>query len=785
MSSPHLHDHGDRAGVEPHVVQFYETEAYLASVVADFLGEGLMSGEAAVAIAASSRHDAVLARLRDQGVDVDAACASGQLGLLDAERTLARFMIGGMPDRRLFLQTIEPVLDAVGGEGRPVRAYGEMVDVLWQAGNHAGALRLEELWNELQRGRPFRLLCAYVMASFYRTGGGLADVCGVHSHVHGAERADGEGASLQARALAAEIGQRIAVERALRGALHAQRESEARSRRLLRVTAAIADAITPDQVHEAVVDQVGAALGASNAALWVAAGDRARLVRAGGYSDVQRQRMATITAGDAAWLPVADALARGEPIWIDSRADLVTRYPAIVAVTSEERPYRAAALPLVVHGDTIGVLGLAFFDAPALDDDERGFLLLVARYAAQALERLRLLEAERASREDDRRARARAELLAGLARAVIVADSLDQVFAASLDAIAAGLGAARASILTFDDAGVMRFRAWRGLSDGYRAAVEGHSPWSRDARDPQPIAVADVVAEPSLAPYLGLFAAEGIGALAFIPLVDGQRLVGKFMVYFAGPPGLAADELSLARAIADQVAAGLSRFLAVAELRETVRWNELFTGILGHDLRNPLAAILTSAQIALETGDERSRRYLTRIVSSSERMHRMIEQLLDFTRLRLAGGIALTRAPLELVPLVRQVVDELEGGNPGRVRIEDTGDTAGTWDGDRLAQVFSNLVANALHHGGGTVDVTIDGTAPDVVRIETRNPGTIPADVRARIFEPLAGGPRRTGNARGLGLGLHITQQLVRAHGGDITMRSGDDGTVFSITLPR
>src|SRR5581483_2841977 len=266
--------------------------------------------------------------------------------------------------------------------------------------------------------------------------------------------------------------------------------------------------------------------------------------------------------------------------------------------------------------------------------------------------------------------------------------------------------------------------------------------------------------------------------------------IGKFMVYYAVPRALGAHQLDLARAIANHVAAAVSRFQSMAELRETVRFNEMFTGILGHDLRNPLNAIVIATRVAMARNEgDALRKPLSRIMTSSERMARMIDQLLDFTRVRLGAGIPLSLGEMDLSGVVGQVVDELDTASPEwTFRVTQAGDTSGVWDADRLSQVFSNLVANAVQHGipAAGVTVGIDGVASDAVRVEVHNQGVIPPELLARIFEPLSGSVRRLDRARGLGLGLYISSQIVRSHGGEIAVRSDQaGGTTFTVVLPR
>ena len=229
------------------------------------------------------------------------------------------------------------------------------------------------------------------------------------------------------------------------------------------------------------------------------------------------------------------------------------------------------------------------------------------------------------------------------------------------------------------------------------------------------------------------------------------------------------------------------------EAQRTARFREQFVGIVGHDLRNPLSAIVTAAQLLLRHGSlsERHSRAISRILSSGDRMARMIDDLLDFTRSRLGGGFPIARRRVDLAELTAQVIEELELAYPERsVELHRDGDAWGSWDPDRLAQVVSNLIGNALQHSPENAVVRVDlRDKGDRVELETCNEGPpIPHEVLPHIFEPGRRGPSGRGRAasNGLGLGLYIVQQIVLAHDGSISVRSSqDDGTRFCVVLPR
>jgi len=167
-----------------HAVRFYDSEVSLCRIVAGFLKEGLTSGQPAVVIATLEHSQGIVAELRARDVEVKALQSAGDLIVLDAAETMAKFMVDGVPNREKFRATIEPVLDRAR-RGQPenvIRAYGEMVDVLWKEGRDIAAIQLEMLWNQLGRSARFSLMCGYAMGNFYKDAS-VQEVCRQHTHV--------------------------------------------------------------------------------------------------------------------------------------------------------------------------------------------------------------------------------------------------------------------------------------------------------------------------------------------------------------------------------------------------------------------------------------------------------------------------------------------------------------------------------------------------------------------------------------------------------------------------
>ena len=225
------------------------------------------------------------------------------------------------------------------------------------------------------------------------------------------------------------------------------------------------------------------------------------------------------------------------------------------------------------------------------------------------------------------------------------------------------------------------------------------------------------------------------------------------------------------------------------------RSRHMFLAILGHDLRNPLNSVMMSAKVLSRTSKlaPEASAMVGGITSSSAAMAKMISDLLDFTGAGLGGVMPTSPAPMDLGKLCSEVIDEMRAAYPQRtIRYDARGDLAGHWDPARLRQLVSNLMGNAIQHGGDTspIDLKASGEGPGV-QLTVHNSGPpIPHNLLPTIFDPLVRDQspelqkqRRPGS---IGLGLYIAREVVTAHGGSIEVKSSaEEGTLFTVRLPR
>lgn len=456
---------------------------------------------------------------------------------------------------------------------------------------------------------------------------------------------------------------------------------------------------------------------------------------------------------------------------------------------------------VAMEGRIRGVVLACAPEENGLRDHER---LLLHTGAAQVAILLQRHAIESAREAEARKLQEQTRLLEGLnqvADTVNRAAALPAIYDAALRAIRRFDGADRAAILLYDAGGVMRFVAWDGLSEAYRNAVEGHSPWQRGDPNARPMWIDDI-AQADLEPTLRVvIEREGISALAFIPLTSENRLLGKFMVYFNRVHPFTADELRPIETVASQVAFAIERRKSAAELeslvmertaslQKVVEQMEEFSYSVSHDLRSPVRAMRGYAEAILaDYGsrlDDHGRELLDRIQRNGSRMDRLIQDLLTYTRL---ARREIRMDVVSLDRLVREVVQHYPEMSPEVATIEILGTLPDVMAHEpSLMQAVSNLLSNA-------VKFVPRGTRPCVkvgsditggrgrLWVEDNGIG-IPAEYQQRLFglfERVHGDQK----FEGTGIGLAIVRKSVeRMHGATGVVSDGKSGSRFWIELP-
>ena len=226
---------------------------------------------------------------------------------------------------------------------------------------------------------------------------------------------------------------------------------------------------------------------------------------------------------------------------------------------------------------------------------------------------------------------------------------------------------------------------------------------------------------------------------------------------------------------------------ALLDARQTAELREQFIAVLGHDLRNPLASIEGAARLIERTPlDEKALSILALMRGSVQRMAGLIDNILDLARGRLGGGLVLARQPVQLAPALDQVIAELRAAQPGRgIESQIALERPIGCDRARIAQLFSNLLANALSHGASDRPVVVRAFEGEgMLTLSVANAGDpIPDEMREHLFQPFFRAPGRT-DREGLGLGLYIASEIARAHGGRIDVSSTAEETCFTFTMP-
>jgi signal transduction histidine kinase len=575
-----------------------------------------------------------------------------------------------------------------------------------------------------------------------------------------------------------------------------------RTRRLLRMTSQLSKALLKSEIAELVIEEGALALEASSCGMWLVNDSELRLLGQRGYPAEVAAHVRTIQVADD--VPVARAVQLGEPVWLQCHAEYVAAFPRFArwSDVAMERvsEVAVAALPLIIRGRVLGVLALAFNAARVFDEAERSFLVLLAQHCAQAIERARLYREGQA-------AQARADLLARAS--AVLASSLEcETTLRNLVHVTVPELCDWCSVEMLDDAGKVYQLAVHHVDEHKRPiALAMRSKYPPDPQQMRGVMKVIRTGEPELHEvvteamlrmsalddqHLRLGLEIGIHSVMIVPMHAHGRSFGAITFVSSSPARrFTRVELETARQIGERAAVSLHNALLYDQAIGAVRVRDEFLSIAGHELRTPLTALLLQAQ-AIVNGAQaadpaRVRQRGERILRSSLRLTKLVDELLDVTRIT-SGRLELSREPIDLASLLDDVLhgasEQIERSG-ARVRFVEREPAIGSWDRHRLEQVVMNLLSNALKYGANEpIEVAI-ARCGAFARLCVRDRGIgISAEHQARIF----GRFERAVSSRnfgGLGLGLWISREIVEAHGGSITVTSEPgQGAEFVVLLP-
>ncbi len=530
----------------------------------------------------------------------------------------------------------------------------------------------------------------------------------------------------------------------------------ARTARIQAITAALVSPLGSAEVAHVILTQGVPLLEAVAASVGVAAGEdgeEIEVIATTGYPEAlvaSWRRFPRDAPG-----PSMDAFRSRAPVWLASEAEFVARYPTLAGVPRELGHGAWAALPLLVDGRPVGVLGLTFARSRGFQEEEKAFALQLSHLCAHALARAQLYQ----------------EVDAARGRAEEMLHSRDQTLA---------------------------------LLDGvYRTAPVGLAFLDRELRY---VRVNDALAELNgldSAAHLGKRPSELFPECSLFREIERElrralesgesRMDVELSGRSPGAPGILRHWLaSWSPVRSGGITVGIG--MAVREItrrRLAEEFQRHVLAIVGHDLRTPISAASLAAQALLRGGalGEHQMKSVAVIRASAQKMDRIVRDLLDYSRARAGPGLVIEPREADLNLVCQRVLEEAQAAHPGRdVMLERDADAIGLFDPDRLEQALSNLVSNALTHGNPGTPVVLRCQNREeriIVEVENEGPPVDPALV-PQIFEPFRRGDDPVaGPSRGLGLGLFIAKEIVRAHRGQIEFHSADGRTVFRLTLPR
>jgi PAS domain S-box-containing protein len=735
-----------------HAVQFYEDKQFLVERVAEFLAEGSRRGEPCIVIATADHTAAFSERLRTLGCNPDGVT------FLDARATVDQFLDGRVPDEARFRHVIGSAMDRLGGSKRHLRAYGEMVDLLWRDGEPDAAIRLEELWNGLANDYSFALLCSYPMGNFDKAADGkrFDAMCAAHSIVRPTERSSFDGveererrvAMLEQRAAAleAEIERRKELETRLKDALEARLRSEG----LLR-----------DFVDNATIGLH-----------WVQADGKIE------WANDAELNLLGYTREEYVGHNIKEFHADAQRI-----DDILCRLTNNEEIHDYEAPIRAkdGSVKWVAISSNVLIENGTFIHTRCFSRDITG----KKRFQQQNEFLLRATDVMGRSFDYGTR-------LNDLAH-VVVPELADWCV---ID-MATEDGYERLAIAHADPEVERRSRE---IYEAWQIPAE-RDPVVRVMQRGEPVILPHIteayledlaVGKEALARLRNLT----LRSVMMVPMFVQGRVAG--VITFIGPRAgrsYNSDDLPLALDLAARAASmmEIARLYQVAESNN--RAKDEFLATLSHELRTPLTAILGWARMLSVGGldEDTTRTAIATITRSARTQAALIDDLLDVSRV-VGGKLLLVDEPVDLSDVVGNVWQAMRVAADARaIRINVKGlEERSVVQGDptRLQQIIWNLLSNAIKFSdeGGRVDVTLEQGEGAQARLTVSDEGRgIPRSFLPYVFDPFRQADSTAARVHGgLGLGLAIVKYLVELHGGTVRAESAGagKGATFTVSLP-
>jgi two-component system, OmpR family, sensor histidine kinase VicK len=795
-----------------HVVQFYVADGFLIDRLAAFIGEGLASNEVAIAVATPAHLAALESRLRDDGLRDRLESEHGLYIQLDAVDTLARFMVGGAPDAERFDAVIGGLIRSAG-QTRSVRVFGEMVAILWAEGESAQALALEQLWNELQQREQFTLFCAYPTAAIATADHGYhrQDICALHGKTMLEESQIALATAderLRAIALLKDKTDLLESEIAARTrAEMASRANEERFRSIFDSSAMGVAILDPCsrfvETNRAFSNMTGFAGDELKELDWLA------LVHPSDRASVQASLADLLEGRVPSFILEKRYIQKdGRVIWVRDSVSAVRdahgQVEQIIATCEDVTEHREsqhlrAQLSAIVESAQDAIIGktldgiITNWNAGA----ERLYGYKADEMIGRSIARImpedrpdelpsileRLRQGEHIQRYETTRRRKDGSLVAVAVSVSPIRDAQGQTVGAS--AIADDISErkqaeeTRARLAAIVDSAEMAIIGKRldGTITNWNRAAEDLYGYSADEAIGRHISL--IVPTDELDQLADIMSRLARGERIEHLETRRQRKDGKIVeVSVSISPIRGGDgEMIGASAIARDI----------SERRAAERMQRDFLAMVSHELRNPLAAVKALTQLMQRRGvfNERA---AEGIVAQANHLDRLVGDLLDVARLDV-GRLELDLDELDLVELAARNVEQVQAQAETRtVKLEAPGRALiGSFDRDRIDQIFQNLLLNAIKYAPtGDIVITVDALNGSQARVcvADTGPGINPED-QLRLFERFYRAETTAGGAKGFGIGLYVVRMLVEAHGGRIWVESRPgEGSRFIFTLP-